>query len=173
MVASDANNVRHHRRHGDGRLRKHSGIGKSFVSFRCAGKITDTRAPKAHNGLIPRFSHRPGKLFIRLPAPENENLVSFDVRRRPFPSIRLFIERSRSNRMAPLALSKLRQRVIWPTTSRLECPVRSISSRIPNTVWFASTPHALAQHWQAPNIVWSGARPAPSEERPATRRASM
>ena len=60
-----------------------------------------------------------------------------------------------------------------PTTSRSECPVRSISPRIPNTLWFASTPQALAQHWQAPNRVWSGARPAPSEERAATRRRSM
>ena len=34
-------------------------------------------------------------------------------------------------------------------------------------------PSALAQHWQAPNREWSGARPAPSEERPATSRRSM
>ena len=34
-------------------------------------------------------------------------------------------------------------------------------------------PQARAQHWQAPNRAWSGARPAPLEERPATRRRSM
>ena len=79
----------------------------------------------------------------------------------------------RSSRMAPPAVSKLRQRVSWPTTSRSGCLVRSTSPRIPNTRLFASTPLALAQHWQAPNRVWSGARPAPSEERPATRRHSM
>ena len=60
-----------------------------------------------------------------------------------------------------------------PTTSRSECPVRSISPRIPNTLWFASTPQALAQHWQAPNRVWSEARLAHSEERAATKRRSM
>ena len=79
----------------------------------------------------------------------------------------------RSNRMAPPALSKLRLGMFVPTTSRSECPVRSISPRIPNTRSFASTPQALAQHWQAPNRVWSGARPAPLEERAATRRRSM
>src|SRR4030095_537778 len=79
----------------------------------------------------------------------------------------------RSNRMAPPALSKLRQHVFLPMTSRSECLVRSISPRIPNTLWFASTPQALAQHWQAPNRVWSEARLAHSEERPATRRRSM
>ena len=36
--------------------------------------------------------------------------------------------------MAPPALSKLRQGVFVPTTSRSECPVRSISPRIPNTL---------------------------------------
>ena len=39
----------------------------------------------------------------------------------------------RSNPTAPPALSKLRQAVFVPTTSRWECPVRSISPRIPNT----------------------------------------
>src|SRR6266550_5854680 len=75
--------------------------------------------------------------------------------------------------MAPPALSKLRQRVFLPTTSRSEYPVRSTSPRIPNTLWFASIRQALAQHWLAPNRGWSEARPAPSEERPATRRRSM
>ena len=62
---------------------------------------------------------------------------------------------------------------VVPTTSRSECPARSISPRIPNTLWFASTRQAFARHWPASIRGWSGARPAPSEERPATTRRSM
>ena len=46
--------------------------------------------------------------------------------------------------MAAPAPSKLRRRASVPMTSRSECPVRSISPRIPNTPWSASIRQARA-----------------------------